>query len=169
MTTLTAKLIWTKLNEDTRFLGKPVSIREAVRHFFEAMPVVIADFLDRPVTVTNILEAKIVFLRYTIDNGICGATLSGFSDAFLRGLDKDFLLEIMRVQMDETLSKAEILLADLPTIIDQSGLSDQEILLNPDSGLNDEARRLYQSGELTVGGLLTVQPYIPAILSRFHS
>src|SRR3989344_3752767 len=71
MTALTGERVWQASLADPSFSaempeGSP--IREAIKPFIEAAPTALAEFLDQPLTLQVLGDAKIVFLRYCLGN-----------------------------------------------------------------------------------------------------
>ena len=95
---------------------------------------------DLPVTLQGIHEIVIQFLLYMIKCGYASGMIVACAalDNHIENLQED----------------AE----DIPRLLEQIGMTEEEFLLSEDSELNDEAKALYREGKLTYGLLATTLP-----------
>lgn len=147
MTTITPEQVWEAFLKDDVSTGQFDVVLAAIRPNIEALPVILADVLDVPVTLKVISEAKATFLSYCLEHsfiGTMGKNLATYSQAAMSA----------NIQMLQTTS------ADVPGYLRKFGMSESEYMLHDvvGIGLNDENRLLYQEGKLTIAQLLLTQP-----------
>lgn len=111
---------------------------------------VLADVLDTPFTLASFSQAKLLYLKWMLEN-------PAFNKKFGKMLDK------MSMSMWRSLYRQ--LIGQLQTIVDnpeafqkKTGMTDQ-VLINKMS-LNSEAQALLTAGKLTIGTLLMAQAKI---------
>jgi hypothetical protein len=160
MSTVTAAAVWIKINEDVDFLQQPESVRDATRPYVEALPIILADMLNAPVTLNSVMKAKVAFLRYCVDNGFIKAAVDAMPDEALGFFDREDLPEMFESLLTQAIDMAEELTGDVAGLLKENGLTEEKVMLGPSIGLNDEARSLYQAGELIIGELLLIQPML---------
>jgi len=159
MTSVTAEAVWNKINEDPEFLQESESIREVARPFIEALPIMLAEQLDSPVNVMNVNKAKLTFLRYCVDNGyVAAATAATYGNA-LDFLVDGVLLETFESTLKRAIETLEFINEMMPRL-ESGGLSNDEIMLSQKANLNQETRKEYLEGALTIGRLLAIQPMV---------
>lgn len=126
------------------------ALREAIRPFFESAPTVLAEFLDRPLTLQVLADAKIAFLRYCLGNGfvekVGGAV--GMSGHLVKLMFKG-LIEMW-----------ENILKDVPAFLEAQGIMEEQVMLSPKVGLNADNQKQYKAGTLTVADVLRTQPAV---------
>lgn len=160
MGTVTADVIWTKINEDVEFMQQPEAVREAMRPYVEALPTILADMLDTPVTLTSATKAKVIFIRYCLDNGFVKAAVDAMPDEALGFFDRDDLPEMMEGLLGQALEMAEEMIGNVQAMLEANGVTEEQVMLSSNVGFQAEARALYQARKLTIGKLLSVQPMV---------
>lgn len=162
MPVLTSSDVWAKVMEDPEIAQQPESVRDALRPYIEALPTVLADQLDQPADLANVMKAKIAFLRYCVDNGFIRAMVEAIPDEALGFMSRGSLPDMLQSQMSGLIDAAEELTGDVKSLLDAQGVTEKQVMLSDDIGLNEEARSLYEVGSLTIGELLQVQPMVIA-------
>lgn len=157
---VTKEGLWAKVNEDPEMQRQTEAVREALRPYIEAAPAVLADLLDKPAIFTNIVQAKVRFIRYCIDNGFIKNIVVAMPDGALNLFSSDDVSEMLQKTLNLLSDMSRGLLADLPAFLKKYGMTEDQIILSPEMGLNAEARKLYGAGQLTIEKLLLVQPTI---------
>ena len=153
MTTLTGSDVWNASLEEESFAeempeGGPV--REIIRPYIEAAPTVLADYLEKPLTLQVLADTKIAFLRYCMDNGF----------AEKMGEAVGFSGEIIEVVLSNLVEALAGMLEDIPGMLEEQGVTEQQVMLNKKVGLNSENKKLYKAGALTVEQVLRTQPSV---------
>jgi hypothetical protein len=160
VSTVTAEAVWEKINQDAEFLQQPEAVREAMRPYVEALPTILADVLDTPTTLNATMKAKVNFLRYCVDNGFIKAAVDALPDESIGFFDRDELPEMFEGLITQAIEVAEELTGDVSALLEANGVTEEQVMLGPNVGLNNESRSLYEAGELTIGKLLMVQPML---------
>ena len=152
------ELIWLKINEDQEFQQQPQVLREAMRPYIEAMPTVLSDMLDQPVNLSTLVNAKLKFLRHSVDNGIIGVAINALPEeqkSFF-GDESDMFQEMFNGIIDQLASMT----GDLPGLLQEQEVTEEQVMLGPQLNLNPESRILYKTGQLTIEKLLLVNPMV---------
>ena len=153
MTSLTSAQVWSASLADPKFAsempeGSPT--RVIIQPFIEAAPTALAEFLDRPLTLKVFIDAKVAFLRYCLDNGFA----EKMSDAV------GFGGELVESALEAVIEMLAEVFKNVPAFLDERGITEEQVLLSPEVGLNDENKALYKSGTLTVADVLRTQPAV---------
>lgn len=145
MTTVvpTPEAVWEVINADPEFLESSKPIREAMRPYVEALPVILADQLQDKVTFDSLKKAKLVFLQYCMANGFVQAMVEAMPHPLRSRSNMPELIEKSMNQVIEATA---------------NGSSRAIQVQNLSSYMNEKAMALYESGALTIGGLLMVHP-----------
>lgn len=152
-----AQSIWDKVQSERKFQMQPPAVREATRPFIEAMPNILAEMLEKPVNLENLLQAKIKVLRYCLEHGFIGIMVDAMpDDIFLFG--KDSAKSMMEATLSRLIDTLEPIVTAVPEFLKAQGLTEEQIMLSPEAKLNEEMQALYKSGQLTIGRLLEEQP-----------
>ena len=160
MGTVTAEAVWTTMSEDAEFQQQPEAVREATRPYVEALPTILAGVLDAPATLNTTMNAKVTFLRYCVENGFIKASVDAMPEEALGFFDRDELPEMLEGALSQAIDMLEKLTGNVTAFLEKNGVTEEQVMLSSNVGFNDEARKLYQAGELTIGKLLTIQPMI---------
>jgi len=160
MTTVTSEAVWTKIGDDAEFLQQPEAVREATRPYVEALPNVLADSLDQPANLNNTMRAKFLFLRYCVDNGFIKAAVEAMPEEALGFLDREDMFPMLESALAGAIEMADELTGDISALLEENGVTEDEVMLSPKVGFNTETAAMYRAGELTIGELLVAQPMI---------
>lgn len=160
MSRVTPEEVWKKMQEDAEFLQQPETVQEATRPYIEALPVILADLLDQPASLDNTMQAKVKFLRYCIENGYITAVVNAMPEEAFIFFSREDLPGMFEGMLSQLIDMLEELTGDVSALLKAQGVTEEEVMLGSNVGLNDEARLLYQSGSLTIGKLLVVQPMV---------
>lgn len=147
---VTADNVWNAVVQEPEFAMQPEEQKEVMKPFIEALPNVLQDELANEVTVESLLAAKIKFQRYCMKNGLITALCKVVPDAFEGMMESIF---------EQVIDMLEDIVADVPSFLEENGI-DENIFLNlPQVGLNEQARKMYNEGNLTIGELLVTSPW----------
>lgn len=160
MTTVTSEAVWTKISKDPEFIQQPEAVREATRPFVEALPTVLVDLMDKPANLSNTMRAKVLFLRYCVDNGFIKAAVEAMPEESLGFFDREDLVPMLESALSGAIEMADELTGDVTALLEENGLSEDDVMLGDKVGFTPETATLYRAGELTIGRLLVTQPMI---------
>lgn len=162
MTTVSPEAIWEKAKSDSDFAAMPEAMQDVLKPFLEALPTVLADQLDNKATLANIMKAKVTFLRNALENGFIAKMLPAVPDEMLGVLSRDTWSRMISNSMQDLIELAEGILQHGQELLDEQGITEDQVMRSERAGLNPEALRLYLAGELTIAKILEVQPMIIA-------
>lgn len=150
MATITGQEVWEAVLVDQKFAAYPQEIQNVLRPFITASPEALASYLDKPVTLQGLAEAKIAFLRYCINDGL------GEKMAQMVGMDPDTVTDLLRSVME----MLEPFVSDLAQTLEEHGVTEEQVMLDGAIGLNDANRKKYTEGTLTIEEILRTQPAV---------
>lgn len=159
MASVTAQEVWNQINKDAEFRQQPAQVREAMRPYIEALPTVLANLLDKPATLSNTMQAKVDFLRYCVNNGYIKVVVTATPEEALGWYDREELVEMFDGMIGQLIDMAEELTGDA-ALLKGLGVTEDQVMLGPNVGLNAKAQALYKSKKLTIGKLLQIQPML---------
>lgn len=150
---LTGAEVWAATVADPSFTeevpeGDPM--REVLRPFVEATPVVLADFLDKKATMETVVHAKLAFLKYCLKNGLVQKAADALG-AMTGMLEQAFA---------SVVSMLEASCENIPALLIQAGMTEEEAMLDPSMRFNEASKQAYNAGTLTIGDLLRTQPTV---------
>lgn len=133
--------------------------------FILAMPSVLNDLLDLPVNLSNIVQARAVFLKYCLENGfhhIGNSTdevlFREMKNGGLRQQLKD--LESHIESMKKILKFYEELAKNTNLYLEKAALTEEDAMLDKIIKLNKKAKKLFLKKKLTIRQILLLQPSI---------
>jgi len=159
MCEVSGEKVWQKLCEDEEFQKQLESVREVMRPFVEALPMLLGELLDTPVTLVSICQAKVKFLRYCLEHDFISKAYEATPEEALGFFTREIYASMLENTFNQLIDLMEEQIPQLPTLLQRMGLAEQDHLLDS-AGFREEARELYLLGELIVGRLLLVQPMI---------
>jgi len=150
---LTASQVWEAALADPKFAaqvpeGSPQ--QDAIRPFVEGSVEAMADQLDTVVNLQAIANAKMTFLRYCVDNGL-GKVMGdaiGMGGAMLDGMFKQ-IIEML-----------EPIVANVTSFLEENGVTEEQVMVGSQVGMNAENQQKWRAGTLTIGELLMTQPSV---------
>ncbi len=149
----TAAQVWETITADSQFIAQAPegsAVRIATRPFIEGSVEALGDPLENFVTPKVIFEAKVTFFRYCLENNF-GKVVG---DAV--GMDAD-LATGMLVGLIEML---EPVIQNFLKFLEENGVTEEQIMIDPQIGLNTANQQKWRDGTLTLGELLLTQPAI---------
>ncbi len=158
MSQVTPEAVWQAQLRDPDFADMPPAMLEVLRPFVEALPVVLADKLDEQCTFSTVMDAKVVFLRYCIENNFARKAADATPEEMLGMFDAADMYQMLLSQLEEVLETLTEVVGNVGEFLEARGVTEEEVMLSEQAGLNKEARELYQSGQLTMGQVLMTQP-----------
>lgn len=153
MLEITAQNVWQSLTDEPRFQKQPDAFQEVTRPFAEKLPEILADWLFVKVTLKSLLEARIAFLHYCLDNGYIDALIRVWPNA------RPGLANILQQMLSGALSAHLAVLADPKELLSRLEMSEAEYVV-AQFELNETMASQYLAGELLLGDLLVAQPLI---------
>lgn len=150
--------MWENLVNDASFDAQPDSVKEAARPFFDRMPEALGEILDMPVTLQSYADVRMKIARFYLDSGFVKAIVEALPKKALV-FDRKTLVEMGEGAMEMALEMYEPLVSAVETFLEENGVTEEQVLLSPNVGLNGETRKLYKAQKLTIGKLLELQPY----------
>lgn len=161
MTTISPQAVWEAANQEDGFPQQPEAAREALRPFIEALPTILANVLETPITISSVMSAKIAFTKYCLNNNFIGAVLAATPPEILQRMGSpEELAEQMGEMMNHIIVTAEEVVADVPAILQRHGVTEQAVMMGQQFGLNQASREQYLAGKLTIGQLIVTQPSV---------
>lgn len=156
------ELVWDKILTDPEFADQPETVKDAMRPFFMAAPVVLIDLLDLPVTLANLMTAKLMFLQYCLENDYIRTVVDATPEEALGLFGPTEVIALLEsalcglIQQLSELTNPEAV-AELLAI---QGITEEEVMLGPKVNFAPSTAVLYQNGELTIRRLLIEQPMV---------
>lgn len=182
MSTVTGEQVWQKLLKDSGFTSSVPSTQYPLYEpVVKALPEVLADLLDEPVTVKSLLQAKAACIRFYIDSGFVRSCLAEVplrrvkprvSFSFGKKQKVVFELPELDVLIDSALlaraegaisvmlEQLDAIIAEVPAFLRSRGMSEEGFVCSPAVGLSLQNIARYRRGALTIGSLLESQPSI---------
>lgn len=134
--------------------------------FVKALPDILEKMLDKPVTLETLMQAKLAFLRYCLENGLIGkfAEVSREDSIFL--MDKDSLRAMLERTLDEVVNMLEAMVENVSGFLEEAGVTEEQVLTSPSVGLSVGNTEQYGNGTLTIADILLTQPSIIVIVKN---
>ncbi len=154
--------IWEQVREEPEFRAYGPSALEATRPYVEEIGTVLADHLDKTVTLATLMSAKHAYLKYLFGTNYIKDLAAAMSDEELGWLSREEMVEMFNDTMPELLESMEELTkpAYWKKQLKLAGVTEARVMADEKIGLRGEAYSLYKQGKLTMGKLLELQPIV---------
>ncbi len=171
--TVTAEEILASLALDAEWMKTPSDIQKVLQPFIGQLPKLLADLLPKTVNLKQVLDAKIIFIRYCLENGLIAAlapnvrknlkltvTLDGETSANLTDIMGDIfdMSDMILDALTTALEQVTELSANLDSTLKDYGLTEREVLVK--MGLSGTTLEKYDRESLTFADLLRTQPIV---------
>ena len=151
--------IWAKLQEDAEFMSQPEAVVIASRPFIENLPELLNDLLDMPASLATFMEAKLRWVKYCLTSGYVRAAVEAYPESELGDTMREELLDVFEGMFEQLVEMLGELTGDgLVAMLEELGVTEDDVMLGSQVGLNEDATEQYQAGKLTVRALLEMQP-----------
>ena len=150
--------VWSNLNNDPKFEQNPESVREAAKPHIEALLKELDEHFGNVATLQNYTDARMVCLRYFLNSSYIDDVVNAMPVKSLMGFSIKDLAEMSKGMMESALEMFEPMSKDVAAFLEENGVTEDQVMLNPQVGLRDEARQLYKKHNLTIGKLFELQP-----------
>lgn len=150
MLEITGDQVWEALRNE-------VVVSELIlRPFVMALPELLADLLDKPVTVETLVRARAVHIRHSLEGEyIRKDAAADFGEPL--DADDEIFVETMEEEWRKALSSLEAIATNVSAFLEEGGRTEDNVVLHY---LSPENAERYLAGELTIAGLLISQPTI---------
>lgn len=152
MSMLTGIEVWTATLNDPDFATQIPEgpLRDALRPFVEDSPKVLFVYLNQTLTLRVLIDSKVTFLRYCLENDLADTigSISGISP------------EVVARGLREAIQKFVKVFEDIPRLLEAHSVTEEQIMLSSKIGLNVSNQGLYGAGTLTVAQVLRTQPSV---------
>ncbi len=161
MPLITGPQVLDAIMKSEEYSSYPASMRAVADTFVIAIPEILKDQLQEPVTLTSVMNAKVMFLRYCVDHEYVKKAVAATPEGSLGGMSADSVTSLMQNMMSQAIVIAERVVKDLPAVLESQGVDEELMMAHPKGiGLNPETLDLYKTGKLTIGYLLLMQPMV---------
>ena len=149
----TAQQVWEATTNDPKFaeeMPAGSAQREAIKPFIEGSVTALDGQLEESVTLQTIADAKVKFLRYCVENNF-GKVMD---DVLGMGAD------MINGMLEQLIDMVEPMLADTTEFLEENGVTEEEVMVSAQIGMNDDNQKKWRAGTLTIGELLLTQPSV---------
>ena len=152
--------VWEAFERDPASVSYPGPLREAVKPTVLKLPEILSEQLETPVTFESLMGAKVVFIKYCLDNGVIKELVEVIPNDLLGSFSRSGILDSMLENLSASLDTFTDIAKDVPKFLEDNGISEQDVLFSPDFGLGEEVKKEYLEGHLTIGRLIEIQPMV---------
>lgn len=160
MSEIKKEKVWKAFTEDPEAAAYPGPTQEAIRPTVEKLPEILSDLVDKPLTPSTLMDAKVRVIKYTIDNGVIKALVESMPENNLGFFTKTGLLDMLLKTLGNMLPIFTSIAQDEIKFLEERGITEKDLMMSPDLHLNKEVKEEYLKGQMTVGKLLTMQPMV---------
>lgn len=159
----TGEQVWEAMCQDPAFQaevpsGKP---RELFRELGMRLPEILAEHLDKPLTLRSLIEAKLAVVNDIAGSDFMERLIASYPVQALRGQDVQRLVATVKAVLAQALTSMESVLGEFDGFLRRQNASEEQLLAHPKGGkLGPAAMAEYRAGTLTVGRLLALQPHV---------
>lgn len=157
---LTGEEIFAALQRDPMFIGEvPESARGVWRELCDEVPTVLADLLEREVTVEVFMNAKMLFLQHLLDNDWMQRMVRAYPEEALGGFNFEGILEMLLPALRGMIEMIPDIVGDVPSWLEVQGITEEQFLVHPSGGkFGTQTLVLWREGGFTLEELLRTQP-----------
>jgi hypothetical protein len=125
--------------------------------FIKALPEILADSLDKPVTLEVLFDAKLRFMQYCLDNGIGERIRTTMKDV-LADEELADTADMMTGVLGDLIEQMKEMAPQLNEMLADQGVTEEQVFASSQVGLNENMLSLHKAGTLTLDTLLANQP-----------
>ena len=159
----TGEQVWEAMCQDPAFQAEvpPGKPRELFRELGMRLPEILAEHLDKPLTLRSLIEAKLAVAKDVADGDFMERLIAAYPVQMFQGQDMQGLVAMAKTVLSQALTSMDGVLADFDVFIRRQNASEEQLLAHPKGGkLGPAAMAEYRAGTLTVGRLLALQPQV---------
>ena len=158
---ITGQQVLTAIMKDSEYSAQPNTMLAAIEPFVLAMPDVLKDHLQNSVTLVSVMNAKIAFLRYCTDHEYVKTVVTAMPEGTLGWMDAESIISLIQDALSKTIVIAESVAKDVPALLASQDIDEREVMVSSDGvGLGSKALKFYDTGKMTIGDLLLMQPMV---------
>jgi hypothetical protein len=151
---ISGEKLWDTILLDSRFIDRqPAVIRRVLKPYIEDLPQILADFLELPVTASNLLKAKHAFLKHCLDTDLDEKIIQ--AHPYIESQSGATLRERMFIAVVDYVS----IIHHLNEFLKIHGIDEDEYCIDQFL-LSKELEEAYLRNELKIGDLLQAIPLI---------
>ncbi len=149
--------VWNSLQNDSHLKGQEY-LYPVLKPMVEAIPEILGDDLQKPVSAETLVRGRMKFVRYCLEHDFIKDAVEAMPEDAFGFFGKDGMGEMMEAALTSLVSFSEGFLEDVMGFLKDSGLTDEQVVLSPKTGLNAEMREKYTAGGMTMEDLMIGQP-----------
>lgn len=146
------------LNKDPEYLMQEKSVINFMNEFMLAIPEALREFLDAPVTVTSIVNTKVAFIQFCIENNYVSKVIAASPQDSFGWMDPSVVAEMIQDALSNSFDLFSKFASDIPQFLREYGISEEKMMYSFE--LRPELMERYRTGTLTIGELLMLQPMV---------
>ncbi len=161
MSKITGKQILAALMKDPEYSAQPASVLAVTDPFMLAIPDALKDHLDKIVTLATLMDAKIAFLRYCVENDYVKKVVAAMPEDSFGWMDAKGVVEMMQGIMAQVVEILAEFVKDVPAFLESQGITEEQMMAHPKGvALKPNVLKLYKAGNLTIADVLKMQPMV---------
>lgn len=154
---ITGQEVWESLVEDPAMQGQEY-LYPVLEPMVKEIPNLLADDLQKPVSVETLIRGRLKFVKYCLDHSFVQNAVDAMPDEAFGFFDKDDMAGMMEETLKSLVEMSEEILEDVTDFLEQHGVTDEQVVLAPKTGLDAAMRKRYKQGGMTMEDLLRGQP-----------
>jgi len=158
VTQIEGKQVFEVIMKDEEFKSQPENVIKAIEPFVLALPEILKDQLSSIVTVTTLLNAKLAFLKYCMENDYIKKVTDEVPDDNFGMFGRESMVAISQAAVEQSIQAIPQTINKLAEILASQGLSEEQVLFGGENPIMENLRSDYKNGTLTIGDLLLKQP-----------
>lgn len=158
MTSITPEEVWEAHVSDPDFLQIPEEVRNTLRPHIEALPELLGEYVNQPLTLRSFMYSKALFVRHCIEHGFAERAKAEWPDELI---DEFQNMNGMVNSLEEFLEWNLLAFGLVTHVEDEDIAEDNNALLaslSSESEVHEEVRKRCIAGTLTVGDMLKFEP-----------
>ncbi len=152
--------VWSKVVTDPSYGQMSKRTQAATKPYINRLPEVLAPVKDDPFSYKSLINAKLLFLQFSLSSGMLDAHVKTLTKAELGFFTQQGVIEVIKGTLTDLLDRYASTARDFEEMLKSSGITERDMILSPALGLVPEAKALYLKGELTIGKLIEIQPIL---------
>ncbi len=159
---LLGSAIWQAMTEDPIMVAQlPPNgpARDMWRELAFSLPTVLADHLDKPVNLENIMRTQRTMFTHMIENH--------FIVRYAELMEMGSMGKMMERMLKSMLNALDGIVDNVPGFLEKQDATEEQILCHPKGcGFTTETLRRYRTDAFTIRDLLTQQPSVIIVTNR---
>jgi hypothetical protein len=160
VTTISGTHIWLKLKASPEFVSNSEEVHQAAKPYVEMLPDLFAELLDQQAVLASIFSARIKYLEFVLESGMLEAVIQALTPTELGDETREQARQEHYIGIMRAINLGQQILEKVAPRMEGDKSLEDELMQSEVVGLDLEAYELYLAGQLTIGKIFEICPWV---------